>query len=297
MKWFWGSLLILIGLVLLGTNLSIFSASDLVRLWQFWPVLIILYGLSLIARHWKLGWLVMLAAFWAGVLLVYNIAYSPTPVININQSQDGNIKTSDFSADVSSSYTKANINIEAGAVNLSLQDNTSKLIEGTLESSYATPDLSVKNLNDVATVDLKTKKSGIGIGQAKNNLDLRLTNLIPLAVKINSGASTLNLDFSKIKLSDLKIDSGASTINLKLGTEVDNNAEFKISAGASSIDISIPQSLGVKIINSSALSNKNFEGFSEVKTKNYQNINYDTASKKVTITINAAVSSMKVHTY
>lgn len=297
MKWFWGLLLLIVGTYFLGINLSFWSAQDLVKLVQFWPLLLILYGVSLIARHWKFGWIVILAAFWAAILFVYNVSFTDYPIVNIDEVNKESVKTSKFSAEFPSGAKKVKMNIKSGAVNFDLKGGSSKLIEGTMESTFARAVLDVDNINGSVETTLKTEKVSAGWWRGKNNLEMSITNKLPLSLDIDAGASDIKADLSDIILEELNVDSGASSIDLKIGDQVANDAKIDIDAGASSIDIKLPKSIGATIKTNASLSNRTFENFNQKENNLFESENYDTASKKISIEINAGVSTIKVSSY
>ena len=67
-----------------------------------------------------------------------------------------------------------------------------------------------------------------------------------------------------------------------------------IDAGASSINISLPRSVGVKLEVDGALTSRNFQDFEMLDGDTWQSRNYDSAVKKIEIDIDAGVSSLNV---
>jgi hypothetical protein len=52
MRWFWGFFFIIIGVFVLGINFDWWSAININDVLIFWPVLLILFGIAIVARNW-----------------------------------------------------------------------------------------------------------------------------------------------------------------------------------------------------------------------------------------------------
>ena len=72
---------------------------------------------------------------------------------------------------------------------------------------------------------------------------------------------------------------------------------LKIEAGASDMDILIPDSSGCEINSDVALSSKNYEDFIKISKNIYRTENFDTSTKKIFIEIDCGVSSIDVKKY
>lgn len=296
MRWFWGLLLIAIGILYLGAQFSWWGDLSAAALWRFWPLLLIIFGISIMVKHLRSGWIIILLAFIASLGFVY---YS-VKFIEIPDQEIVSEEKMSFSEDLGQGVKKGIISIKTGAVNLDVKQSENKFIEGSLNSNVARPQLKVKKDDSSLVAELKTDKSqniNIFSGKLKNNLDVAISNKLPLELTIDAGASSQNLDLSDIILSKLNIDAGASSLRLNLGDKNQENAEVDINAGASSIDIKIPRNLGVKLQLKGGLSDKQFSGFRKISDSEYQTDEYDKAAKHIQINIDAGVSAIKISQY
>lgn len=71
MRWFWGLLIVSIGLLILVQNLGFIHNVSTAQLVQFWPLILILFGISLIVKHLKFGWVLVLISFVIAYLFIY----------------------------------------------------------------------------------------------------------------------------------------------------------------------------------------------------------------------------------
>jgi len=278
----------------LGQSLNFWGANQIADLGQFWPLLLILLGIALLVRHLRFGWIIILASFILALVFIYFASFSTKPAFN-KVIRRHKLESFNFSNNLPENSTKARIIIETGAINLHLSSISDKLIDGSLKSRYAEPDLTLSEENNIVIATLKTTKN-IGFIWGSNTLDVKITNKIPVELVINSGASSLNLDASEITLEGLEINAGASSINLKIG-KIINSSVLNIKSGASSINIDLPNNIGFEIIAKSGLSSKEIKDFDQIDNNNFRSKNFDTAEIKSKLNIDAGASSIKIKIY
>jgi hypothetical protein len=296
MRWIWGTLLILVGILYLGINFSWWSSLEVSQIIEFWPMLLILLGLALLVRNWKAGWAIMTAAVLLIIALIIASISDKVPFRSNpfkNKISQNSIRSSSFSADINNDVSEANIDIKTGAVELKLDDTSNKLIEGKLDSTFAEPQLDTKVSNSIASAILRTDRF-TGRWPDKNNLDAKITSEIPVNLSLDAGAASLDLDLTNIKLRELDINAGASSINLLLGNQVRNGGRITIDAGASSIEIKVPKEIGAQVKLESPLSSKTFRNFNQTQNNLYQSEGYTDKTTQIEIIINAGVSSISI---
>lgn len=295
MKSFWGLTIVLFGVWFLGVELSWWQSLDINFLYHFWPIILILMGISLLTRDLKYGWILVLIAFAAAIGVVALFATNEKLAQKI-ASNDAISNLSSFSEDLPSAVTRGEVSIKSSFSRIHLGSTNDKYIAGTLDSIFSAPTLNVKTEGSLikANLNMETGKHWSNLNNAKNDLNVNLTNRIPLDVSIESGASDMNLDFSNITLSGLRVDTGASSLRLDIGDSVISGADLVIKAGASDLDIRVPEKIGVKLEVKSGLSSKNIENFKDLGNGSYESNNYSSADLKINLSIDAGVSSIKI---
>ncbi len=130
-------------------------------------------------------------------------------------------------------------------------------------------------------------------GSGKSMLDLGVTNELPVALNLDGGAATFDLDLRTVRLTSANLDVGASTINLKLGATVAKST-VNIDAGASTITITLPESVGAKIDLDAGVTSKTLPRFSETRDNVFETENYATAETTIDFDLNLGASTLRI---
>ncbi len=293
---FKGSIIILLGLILLANNFQILPWGVWYELVRLWPVILIAVGTHLIFRKSSLSFLQILPP----LIVIAAIGGA----IYLSQF-GGNYQKVDqvfrFEQPLSPDLTRASISISFGAGRLGLEGGSTHLFDGDLVTpSWLRPKMKYKVIDREGLLEL-TEEGGrdgfrFGTSGKDHSWDLRLNNEIPLALIIKTGASSNYLDLSSLKVTYLELDTGASNSEIKFADSASIRA--KIHAGASSIKLLIPQSIGTRIKADTALTSSNLMELGFRKEKDvYTSKNYPTAETRVDLDLDVGVSSLSVELY
>ena len=116
-------------------------------------------------------------------------------------------------------------------------------------------------------------------------------------IKLNAGACTLDADFSRLKVNNLQINTGASDIKVRMG-EQEEDGTVVVKAGASNVQLSFPQTAGVKVDITGALSNNNLAEAGFVKVdESFYSPGYENAEYFYNLEISVGVSNILVLRY
>ncbi|MFH1088744.1 MAG: DUF5668 domain-containing protein [Patescibacteria group bacterium] len=278
-----GSLFILIGLAYLANSTGLIEIN--LNFWQLWPLLIIIFGLSIISSKGWVSWVVGIIVTIAVLSLAAWIIFSGTNTRSVT--------TEDIDITKSESVTQAEVTFKTGAGSLVIKGDGMGVVSGTHETNGPSLSTSTEVEDEIQKIGLTTSGSWQGLGNLTNELDLNFSNDLFYQLSIDSGAMGMDLDFSKVQLTNLDIDTGASSLDLVLGDKVDQ-ADVSIEAGASSLDITVPKEVGVKVNIDAGLSSKNLDDLEKVDDNTYQSEGYDEAEKKVDIDLDIGVSSLTI---
>ena len=282
-----GIILLFFGIGLLAQNFGIVADFDFWQIFQFWPVLIILAGLSLLSRGSAFGRLIS-GLIILVVLILILISF-------FWQFDSRETKQYDFQIPKDAAITLSNVRIKTGAANLNVSGGSSNLVSGNLTSNitHLETDNEIKDGKSDTVIETTGNARFFG-GRLTNDLNINLSDETPLTLTVDSGAAKMDIDLSAIAAEDVDINTGASSLDLIVGSKA-VNANYSISAGASSIRINLPKEIGAKISTASALTSKNFTDFRQINQNSYESDNFSSTDRKVYINIEAGVSSIDIN--
>ncbi len=299
---FWGIFFIAIGgLVLLGNLTDLNFTWNLA--WKFWPMVLVLIGVSILVKNQigkgivaGLAALVLALTLYASVSATTNLIDDDFE-INFGD-EDVVFDTTFFSQDYSDSIKTAALNFSAGAGGFKMLTPTDKLLDFRTEGNVNNYRLDRQDSDTHSEINFEMKNNHIKLGNHnyKNSVEMSLNKNPEWELKFEVGAASVDLDLTQYKVSKLYVGMGAAAFNVKLGSLVDV-ARLKIEAGASDIDILIPDSVGCEINSDAALSSRNYEGFIKINKDLYRSENFDKYPKKIYIDIDCGVSSIDVKKY
>ncbi len=312
-KLFWGMILIVLGTLFILRNLGVvwFNWHDI---WQFWPVFIIIWGVSLLPIKALYRLLLSFAAIVIGIILV-NQYGNRGPVFNWqdngvhfyrhfdNDDDDDDDKTWRYSGEVEGNKFEtmddainyAEFNMQIGAGEFDLIGSTDKLVDCdfTKADLYR---LKSKTITDRAIVDLSIIDHEWEGRDIRNKVTIRMNTAPEWALDLDVGAADLNMDLRPFNVSKISLDGGASALEFTLGERADD-VDIEIDAGAASITLHIPENMGCELNSESFMIGKSLEGFEKISRGYYRTKNFNTADKKISVDLEAAISSFDIDRY
>jgi hypothetical protein len=262
---FWGIVLIVLGVLLLLENLNVFGDFDV---WGvFWPLLLIGFGV----------W-VLLGVFYRG-----RPAETEQASIPLEGASEARIK----------------IRHGAGRLTVGAGAGSDVLASGDFAGGL---DYEAHRDGDALDVTMNTSASVWGIAGFPLNLgsgggldwNVRLNDRIPLAMKLETGASDTALDLEGLRVTDLKVETGASATRITLPANA-GHTQVKVSSGAASVSIRVPEGVAARIRVESGLAGITIDRDRFPRAEGvYQSPDYETAANKADIKIETGVGSVDV---
>jgi hypothetical protein len=304
-KIFWGLLLVMIGVlfILKNTGVLFFSWHTI---WHLWPLILILWGISLIPVK---DWIKLLLSLVTIVVTFFAVqTYGPKDnhkwnfQWNDDKNRDNNDENNSttynnvMSEDFDSLTKFAELKLNIGVGNFQIKDTTSLLIEVKHDNDNANYSMTAKAEDSLTVIELSLDKGEFNDGNIKNNVALKLNPNPVWDLDLNVGAAEVDFDLSGFKTRNLKIQGGASDIDLKLGAALPMS-DVKIEAGAASIIVRVPESAGCEIISNTFLASKDFKGFTKIGKQQYQTSNFATSTNKIKIDLQAGVARVDIVRY
>lgn len=293
---FWGIVLIVIGVLFVLKNLNIIQF-NWVYLIELWPLLLIFWGISLLPVRDFIKLALYLIALIAGVYLVNTSNGDSFWYWKFKNYNENRFIEQTIEKEYNTSYKTANLKLSAVSGNFDIKGNTDKLINFTSKGSIGKYKISEKSNDSTIFIDLGLESNIVSVDKSEYNQCKLLLNTKPLwNLFFEAGASNINIELSDLKVEKIRFEGGASNMNVTLGNKHPNTSIY-VEAGVSSIKINIPKSSGCELIMDNVLSSRKIDGFSKINDNIFRTENYDTATEKIKINIEAAVSKFEINRY
>jgi len=301
---FWGTLFIVLGLLILINN---FTPIDLSwgNLWQFWPVVLVLLGISMLVKNVAgksfisgAAAIILAVVIFASVKYTLSFMFNEDYEINIGSGVDKDYTVNEYTEAFDSSITTAILYLEGGAGTFRIGSETDDLIYAKTEGLINNFNFNKNQLDSVANINLNMQDANFSLGKTKfkNKVDVALNKKPKWDLDFKLGAASIMFDFSKYNVEDINLDMGAASLDVKLGA-LAHKLDFKVNAGASKIIISVPEEVGCEISTDAVLSTKNISGFEKIESDLYRTSNFNNSEKNIFIDISCGVSSIEIYRY
>jgi hypothetical protein len=132
------------------------------------------------------------------------------------------------------------------------------------------------------------------LGPGQGVWRFQLPQAIPVVLTVESGASSLNIDLRDVLATRLALKTGASSTNVTMPAH--GVSLLDVEAGAASINIHIPETAAARIRakNSVMALNVDTNRFPRLDSGIYQSSNFDTAPDRAEINIESGLGSVSI---
>jgi hypothetical protein len=258
---FWGVILLIIGLLLLLSNLGIIAVDV-----------------------WGTIWVVVLIALGLSILLSVVVGPSAAEGESVTIPLEG--------------ASSARVRVRHGAGRLRVGGKTAPdaLVEGTFTNGL---DYRAQRTGEGLNVEISPHRFPFSIapwnwGREGLGWTFSLNGTIPLSLTFETGASDTRLDLSELHVTDLRLQTGASSVHLTLPAYA-GHARAHIEAGAASVSIRVPPGVAAQVQFAGGLASADVDQNRFPRTAGaYRSPDYDTAQNKVDIVVKAGVGSLDI---
>lgn len=297
---FWGIILILLGVLFTLDNMHIIDFAWY-NLWRLWPVVLVLWGISILPSRDFIKVILVLLVLGASVTYMLNDNvrwYDKDFEVTYFDDDDYDYKKVDqfFTIPFEDTADFASLEMEVAASKFTLMGESYELVDFEKKGSTIDYKYTVKHLDDNIDVDIYIEDDVVIRGKAKNIVDMSLNPYPIWDLSYDVGAADVNMDLSSLKVANLDIEGGAAAFKVKLGSNVPET-RVKFETGASSITVKVPEEAGCDVNVSAVLSGKSISGFDKIDHGHYQTSNFNEAENKIYIDIETAVSSYSIIRY
>jgi len=296
---FWGVILIFLGVLFILSNLN-FIYFDWVYLWRLWPVILVLWGVSILPAHnmIKLGLTLLVLGGTVVFMVDQTVEWDDREDFRIEKWEDYDRYPVEqtFTIPYDDSINSAMLRLELAAGSFVIDEPTDLLIDFNKQGTKAKYSYVLKKMEDRANIDIERDEVKIVTGKSNHKVNLKLNEEPVWEFGIDAGAAEVKFDLTAFKVNKLDLDGGAGSFYIKLG-DLYPETLLSIDAGASSIEIEIPESSACDLRVNSVLSGKSINGFEKLERGHYRTENFNDSIPRIYIDLEAAVSSYSITRY
>ena len=258
---FWGFVLILLGGLMFLNSANIRLPGGINAMSLFSPLLLLLAGV----------WIIL------GVFLGGGSSPQKEVFVDLQNASQASVRIG---------HGAGYLSVEAGSM-------PGKLLTGTV-----TPGVGVKSKISGDRIDAHIDGKGLVIPFVNwKGLDwsFQLNPEIPIALKLETGASKSDINLLNLKVTDLKLETGASSTNLTLPASA-GTTTAKIELGAAMLDMVIPLNVEARIRVDQGVSTVEIDRTRFPYSNGiYESAGYSSAENRADIKVEAGAGKISIH--
>jgi hypothetical protein len=190
--------------------------------------------------------------------------------------------------------TSASVEVDLGTGELTLGGGSTGLATTTftynVERLKPTVDYTVKDSR--GTLVIAQPKAPIAIGSGMHNQwDVKLSNTIPIDLKINTGAGKSDLNLRGLNLVSANVAGGAGELRADLSGSWKKSVQVTIAGGVGKISVLVPTSVGARVTVTTGLGSVTVNGLQK-DGDSWVNAAYGTSPVTLDVTIKAGVGEV-----
>lgn len=300
-----GAILISAGVVLLMNTTGSLSWSVWPRILSLWPVALIAIGIELLLRKTRLSFITVLSPLLFFAAILGPAFFWESDLGEIYRTS----RSYHWSQELDSTVAEAIVTVRLYTGNLQISSGTDELISAELDyfkrrplaiSEISDPDSTVMvKITDRERRWLKWEWNRVRFWEAgdKKTWQIKLTDLVPLNLKVYLKGGDADLDLSDLMIQDFDLETKTSLADIRIGNLADD-VTAKISSRASKTSIYYPEDMGLRIVNRSNLSSTSFSWLDLKEAGEGQETpDFEQADRKLTLYLEGSITKLKINKY
>ncbi len=288
----WGIFLLFLGIVFLLQSLDVLPWGLWGTLWHFWPVLVIIIGLSILLRRYNV-WLVSL------LILALLFACLGIAIWHYEPSLPTGQTTKSYSEPLDG-LKQAQIEIDFNTGNL--------IMTSLLPSSpnFVETESKVKSGNKGMRVDFSRQGSEGRFYLSREGADwpfwdknedkwqAMFSRNVPLTVDVKSAASNVVLDLSQLQVTKLQMDIDVGNYTVKMPSSAGTMYVY-IKADLTNLEVIIPDAVAAKLKTNVDLAHTGVDESRFPRTGDYyMSRDFESAKNRIELELDGALSRVQV---
>jgi hypothetical protein len=301
-------LLVVLGGVAIAYDRNVVSPSLIGDAWRLWPLILVGIGLKFVLSRTPISFAGgLIVAITIGLIAGSLFAVGPTIGCGSGSAQRLPGQSGTFEG-----ASSVDLHIQCGRADVATSSDGRWHVDATSDSGRGP---SVTSGPDSLVVETALA-SGWNWDAKNGNVLVSIPTNTPISLSVSQelGDSRYSLNSATLTSATFILNLGSARIDLT-GARVDNlsvstnlGSAFVILDGSSgltgdlradlgSLDVCVPDGLGLRITTSDSLSSSDWHGLNMQRSGNdWQTANFDTASHKAILTVNTSLGSLKLHT-
>ena len=233
---------------------------------RYWPLVLIFLGLGKLWDYWRLAsrpegaggpWLSgeVIAVLILLVVLVVALGRGVGTQRSLHRIESVDRQGAD----------SVRVSIEMPAGQLKVAGGASRLLEAGFDYSEAEgePKVSYEVVGKQGKLTVRQSGGGVHFGRTRNDWELRLSNDVPMELKVGMGAGQGTLRLAGLALTKLGIEVGAGQLTVDLTGDWKKDLDAKIEGGVGSATIRLPKDVGVRVHATGGIGSINARGLQQ----------------------------------
>jgi hypothetical protein len=283
-----GIFLIVVGILWMLMNVGVIGWSVVDSLIKLWPLILAVAGINIIFSNngsvkltaWLLFLVIVVLHSCFNERIPYNEASNRARNINIQKLEE---------------TTNAALSLSLGGTRIQVGSSATDLVNAIVDDPGVKHRQEYQHNRGKAEISFnKSGTQGWNHHKAGNSCVFNLNRDVIWEMNVKLGAINGTFDMSDLKVGELDMDIGAGNIELLFGSRFET-VNVKIDAGASKLDIVVPEGTGVRIKVDGVL---NKAGMNDLDLQQqggyYVSPNYAESENKINMDINMGVGKLDI---
>jgi len=277
-------------------------------LWKYWPLLLILIGAGMLwdrvqrqsdperAPSFPVGSTIGTVLFLLvlAFLLWHGHAYAQRNWMNISTGAGHHGHESQVVDQKDAKAVRMSVEMPAGQ--LQIEGGAERLMEADFYqgAAWSAPSVDYSVEKGVGTLTISQQSASQLMTNSDNNWKLKLSDEVPLELKVDVGAGRSDLNLSKVDLTRLELNIGAGQANVDLTGERGKDLHAEIHGGVGEAVIRLPKNVGVVATVHGGLGSVDVRGLKEEDDGQYVNAAYGKAPNTNRLTVEGGIGHIRL---
>lgn len=232
---FWPIVLIGVGVIWLLGAMGVIPDANFASLLSLWPIVLIIIGLDiLIGRRSAFGGAIV------GLLAVAMVSFALIAGPSLGLATSGTLKTEALASEIGEAVTAdININFSSLPVSMVALDDKTSLLKGDIDYYGTLRYSETGSTNRRITLEQVSSGTWTIPWDPNARWDIGLTPNLPIALNLDGGSGSADLDLIQLRLTEFVMDQGSGSLKLQLPTSTQAYTA-NIEGGSGSLNLSLP---------------------------------------------------------